>query len=75
MERYYYSIQRECWNDKTYNGYTDNPYWLIISEGGYRYGLTDNGEAWGIGDSLITSHVRRMIETVINECKLNIKLI
>lgn len=74
MEHYYYSIQRECWNDKTYNGYTDNPYWLIMCEG-CKYGLTDNGKLWSIGNLLITPNNRLMIQTVIDECKLNIKLI
>ena len=28
-----YQIKRECWNDKTYNGYEDAPYWRIDFKG------------------------------------------
>jgi hypothetical protein len=68
-----YSIKRECWNDKTFNGYTDNPYWLIDNHG-CKYGLTDEGKLWSISDLLITEHTKEMIKTVIDECKLNIQL-
>jgi hypothetical protein len=68
-----YAIKRECWNEKTYNGYEDNPYWRInLYDNGY--GLKDNGELWCIGNSFINEHIKHEIQTIINECKLNITL-
>lgn len=68
-----YQIKRECWNDKTYNGYEDAPYWRIdiFSNG---YGLTDEGKLWSIDNLLITEHTIVEIQKIINECKLNIIL-
>lgn len=69
-----YRIERECWNEKTYNGYVDNPYWKITLSGGNIYGLTDEGKLWSISNLLITEHTRTEIQKVIDECKLNIVL-
>ncbi len=67
-----YKIERECWNEKTYNGYTDAPYWRIMLEGGNVYGLTDEGKLWSISNLLITDYTKVEIQKVIDECKLNI---
>jgi len=66
-----YSIRRECWNDKTYNGYEDAPYWRIDFRG-LSFGLTDEGELWSIGNSFIDSWVILDINNIIKECKLSI---
>jgi hypothetical protein len=66
-----YSIRRECWNDKTYNGYEDAPYWRIDFRG-LSFGLTDEGELWSIGNSVIDSWVIFDINNIIKECKLPI---
>ncbi len=68
-----YQIKRECWNSKTYNGYTDNPYWRIDVKDN-SFGLTDNGKLWSIGNSHITVHTKQDIQVIINECNLNISL-
>jgi len=68
-----YTIKRECWNEKTYNGYTDNPYWRIDFRGN-SFGLTDNGELWGIDNSLVDKLVIEDIKVIIKECKLSIKI-
>lgn len=68
-----YAIKRECWSEKTYNGYEDNPYWRInLYANGY--GLKDNGELWSIDNLLITEHTKHEIQNIIYECKLNITL-
>lgn len=66
-----YKIQRECWSKNTYNGYTDNPYWLININGN-QYGLNDNGKLWSISNLLITEHTIIEIENIIKECNLHI---
>lgn len=66
-----YQIKRECWNEKTYNGYTDNPYWRIDFND-KSFGLTDNGEIWSIGNLQVIKQDVGDIEIIINECKLNI---
>ena len=68
-----YNIKRECWNEKTYNGYEDSPYWRIDFKG-KSFGLKDDGQLWSIGNLEITFHDREDIETIIKECKLNIVL-
>jgi hypothetical protein len=68
-----YTIKRECWNEKTFNGYTDNPYWLI-SNNGCEYGLTDAGKLWSTSNLLITEYTKEMIKNIITECNLNIQL-
>jgi|TARA_R110000803_G_scaffold112660_4_gene181023 hypothetical protein len=76
-----YSIKRICWSDKTYNGYEDNPYWLIKLESERdSLGLNDSGELWRIYKSeltpiSITDFTRAYVENVIEECKLVINLI
>lgn len=66
-----YKIHRQNWNENTYNGYTDNPYWYInIDE--RKYGLKDNGELWSIDNKDILH--KNMIKTIIKECNLSIKL-
>ena len=72
-----YTIRRECWNDKTYNGYVDNPYWRI-SFSFYEIGLTDDGKFWGINGSnlnLSTEFIKDTLKEIIGECKLRIKLV
>ena len=70
-----YSIKRECWNEKTFNGYTDNPYWRIDAKGfGFGFGLTDDGLLWSVEDLDITPAHEEMIKMVIYECKLKIEL-
>ena len=68
-----YTIKRECWNEKTYNGYTDNPYWRIDFRG-LSYGLNDEGELWCINNSYINNFVIEDINIIITECKLNINI-
>ncbi len=68
-----YQIKRECWNEKTYNGYTDNPYWRIDFRG-LSFGLTDNGELWSIGNIKITPTNIDDIRNIISECKLSITI-
>jgi hypothetical protein len=67
-----YSIKRECWNEKTYNGYEDAPYWRIDFNG-KSFGLTDDGNLWSIGNRIIDSWDIVDIKNVIKECKLSIK--
>ena len=71
-----YTIKRECWNEKTYNGYVDNPYWCITFSS-YKIGLKDNGVFWSIDNSVPnvnTSYVKDYLNWIITECKLNINL-
>jgi hypothetical protein len=68
-----YQIKRECWNEKTYNGYTDNPYWRIDFRG-LSFGLTDNGKLWSIGNLKITPTNIDDIRNIISECKLSITI-
>jgi len=68
-----YQIKRECWNEKTFNGYDDNPYWKIYVSGN-EYGLTDDGKLWGIDNAPITLFTMDDVEKIIKECKLNIVL-
>ena len=68
-----YQIKRECWNEKTYNGYTDNPYWRIDLKG-LSFGLTDKGHLWSIGNFKISETDIEDIKTIIWECKLRIKI-
>ena len=72
-----YTIQRECWNEKTYNGYEDSPYWRITFDGGLRkVGLKDDGRFWPIDDTPVQDrwYLEDRLQTIIDECKLNIKL-
>ena len=68
-----YQIKRECWNEKTYNGYTDSPYWRIDLKG-LSFGLKDNGELWSIGGLKITDFNVEDIKGIIKECNLKIEL-
>jgi len=69
-----YTIKRECWNEKTYNGYTDNPYWRI----NFRecsFGLTDDGKVWSINTNhKVDEFDIEDIKLIIQECKLNIEI-
>lgn len=73
-----YNIKRECWNEKTYNGYRDNPYWRIEFSW-HIIGLSDDGKFWGIGiieQSVVKNdYVRDMLNMIINDCKLQIVLV
>lgn len=66
-----YQIKRECWNEKTFNGYIDNPYWRIDYRG-LSYGLKDDGRIWSINNLIITDTNIEDIKTIIKECNLNI---
>jgi hypothetical protein len=68
-----YSIKRECWNEKTYNGYNDNPYWRIDFRG-LSFGLKDDGQIWSVGNLKITDQNIEDIKTIISECKLPITI-
>jgi hypothetical protein len=69
-----YQIKRECWNDKTFNGYEDNPYWKIDFRG-LGFVLNDDGRVWSsIGIKLTEFHLS-VIRTIIKECKLNIDIV
>ncbi len=71
-----YSIKRECWNEKTYNGYEDAPYWYITFSF-YKIGLNDKGEFWCIGTfiDIKTQYVKDILNNIIDECKLKINLV
>ena len=66
-----YQLKRECWNEKTYNGYEDAPYWRIDIEGS-SFGLTDEGELWAIGNLPINDFDIDDLNIIIKECKLPI---
>ena len=68
-----YRIKRECWNEKTYNGYTDNPYWKIDTIG-LSFGLTDEGKVWVMDRYFpnVNDVHKDIIRNIIKECKLNI---
>lgn len=69
-----YNIKRECWNEKTFNGYTDNPYWRIDFRG-LSFGLKDNGRIWAIGEQRVITQIDIAdIRTIIEECNLNINI-
>lgn len=68
-----YSIKRECWNEKTFNGYEDSPYWRVDLPN-RSFGLKDNGEYWSIDNSEITVIDVSDIARVIKECNLHIVL-
>jgi hypothetical protein len=67
-----YQIKRECWNEKTFNGYQDNPYWRIDFQD-MGYVLLDDGRVWCTNGIEISDHVLDDIKTIIKECKLNIE--
>jgi len=69
-----YQIKRECWNEKTYNGYEDAPYWRIEFKG-LGFGLNDNGKLWAIGNYYQIKDYIEDIENIIKECKLPIKIL
>lgn len=66
-----YNVKRECWNEKTFNGYEDNPYWRIDFRG-LSFGLKDNGMLWSIGNKGITEIDFLDIQRILRECKLEI---
>jgi len=66
-----YNVKRECWNEKTFNGYEDNPYWRIDFRG-LSFGLKDNGMLWSIGNKVITNTDILDIQRILRECKLEI---
>jgi hypothetical protein len=70
-----YKIYRECWNEKTFNGYVDSPYWRISFDG-YEIGLKDDGKIWSIinGVVLPMCYINIALKTIIEECKLNIEI-
>jgi hypothetical protein len=69
-----YQIKRECWNEKTFNGYTDNPYWKIELKG-LGFVLNDDGRVWSSDGIKMTEFYLDDIRTIIKECKLNIDII
>lgn len=71
-----YQIKRECWNEHTFNGYKDSPYWRISFEG-YVIGVKDNGEHWDINNRNYFNdynYIRGKLKRIIKECRLNIRL-
>ena len=66
-----YNVKRECWNEKTFNGFEDNPYWRIDFRG-LSFGLKDNGMLWSIGNKVITNTDILDIQRILRECKLEI---
>lgn len=66
-----YNVKRECWNEKTFNGFEDNPYWRIDFRG-LSFGLKDNGMLWSIGNKGISEIDFLDIQRIIKECKLEI---
>jgi len=66
-----YNIKRICWCQKTYNGYTDSPYWEIEIEGNY-FGLTDKGKLWKFNSREVSLHIKLTVQKIITECKLSI---
>jgi len=66
-----YNVKRECWNEKTFNGYEDNPYWRIDFRG-LSFGLKDNGMLWSIGNKVVTNTDILDIQRILRECKLEI---
>ncbi len=72
----HYKIERICWCEKTFNGYTDNPYWLINFQI-YQIGLTDDGKFWNINNDqkFDKEYIRECLVEIIIECKLNIQLV
>ena len=69
-----YNVKRECWNEKTFNGYEDNPYWRIDFRG-LSFGLKDNGMLWSIGNQGLSEIDILDIQRIIKECKLEIKFL
>lgn len=69
-----YQIKRECWNEKTFNGYVDNPYWRIDFKG-MGYVLLDDGRVWSTIGIKMTEFYLDDIRAIIKECKLNIVII
>ena len=68
-----YQIKRECWNEKTYNGYTDKPYWNI-KVNGLDFGLSDDGFLWSINNSIMNDINIDIVKEIIKECNLKIKI-
>lgn len=68
-----YEIKREAWNEKTYNGYIDNPYWLIRFDE-KKFMVKDNGEVNPIGghNAEVTELEKIRIKEIVKECNLNI---
>ena len=69
-----YNVKRECWNEKTFNGYEDNPYWRIDFRG-LSFGLKDNGMLWSIGNQGLSEIDILDIQRIIKECKLEIRFL
>jgi hypothetical protein len=69
-----YTIERECWNEKTYNGYRDNPYWRVTFDNRI-IGLTDGGHIWAIDNKpFVDSTIREKLKVIVSECKININI-
>ena len=72
-----YTIVRECWNDKTFNGYEDAPYWRISFDF-YVVSLKDDGTYMVMYPPSETHqvnwHIEKALKAIINECMLNIEL-
>lgn len=72
-----YEIYRECWNQRTFNGHTDNPYWRI-SWAGFQIGLKDSGAWWDINGNheemtdVDSKAISEAIRGIVSECNINI---
>lgn len=71
-----YKIEREHHSEKTYNGYTDSPYWRVTLEGGQVIGLKDSGDWWKIEKTYSSDEViAAALSEIVGQCNLNIKTI
>lgn len=72
-----YKIHRECWNERTYNGYDDSPYWRILWDG-YEIGLRDDGYFWDISNKRPNirkdESIKLCLKEICKQCGLNIPL-
>ncbi len=73
-----YQIVRECWNEKTYNGYTDNPYWKI-SWDWYEIGLFDDGRFWNVHGVAFTKkqiqEIKKDLTYILKDCKIKVPVL
>ena len=71
-----YLIKRECYNEKTYNGYKDNPYWKVVFDY-WEIGLRSDGY-WVMCNQITPTkndhkYIKERLKTIVTECGINIK--
>lgn len=69
-----YRLWREAWNDNTFNGFTDSPYWAIELQNGHKIGVTDNGYYWYISNISMNDCEIQDVKSILKQCGLNIEL-